>query len=51
MEIELAVAGALDAGVLTADLVAPGQSVSTQAATDAVLGHITQHCQVPELRD
>ena len=51
VEIELAVAAALDAGVLTADLAAPGRAVSTQAATDAVLERITQHCQVPELRD
>jgi 3-isopropylmalate dehydrogenase len=51
VEIELAVAAALDAGVLTADLAAPGRSVSTQAATDAVLEKITQRCQVPELRD
>jgi len=48
--IERAVAAALDAGALTADLAAPGQSVSTQAATEAVLGHITQHRKVPELR-
>ncbi len=51
LAIELAVAAALDAGALTADLAAPGQAMSTQAATDAVLERLEPRCHVAELRD
>ncbi|MFY2762740.1 3-isopropylmalate dehydrogenase [Arenimonas sp. MALMAid1274] len=51
LAVELAVACALDAGQLTADLAAPGQAIGTQAATQAVLDHLEARCQVPELRD
>lgn len=51
LAIELAVSAALDAGALTADLAAPGQAVTTQTATDAVLAHLEPRCHVTELRD
>jgi 3-isopropylmalate dehydrogenase len=51
LAIELAVSAALDAGALTADLAAPGQAVSTQAAADAVLERLEPRCHVAELRD
>jgi 3-isopropylmalate dehydrogenase len=51
LAIELAVSAALDAGALTADLAAPGQAVTTQAATDAVLERLEPRCHVAELRD
>ncbi len=51
LAIELAVATALDNGALTADLAAPGQALSTQAATDAVLERLEPRCHVTEHRD
>ncbi|TNJ32826.1 3-isopropylmalate dehydrogenase [Arenimonas terrae] len=51
LAVELAVAAALDSGALTADLAAPGQAVSTQAAADAVLERLEPRCHVAELRD
>jgi 3-isopropylmalate dehydrogenase len=51
LAVELAVAAALDGGALTADLAAPGQAVSTQAAVDAVLERLEPRCHVAELRD
>lgn len=51
LEVELAVAAALDDGALTADLAAPGQAVSTQTATEAVLERLEPRCHVTELRD
>jgi 3-isopropylmalate dehydrogenase len=51
LAIELAVSAALDGGALTADLAAPGQAVTTQAATDAVLERLEPRCHVAELRD
>ncbi|MBP6596154.1 MAG: 3-isopropylmalate dehydrogenase [Arenimonas sp.] len=50
-ELEAAVSSALDDGFLTADLAAPGQAISTTAATAAVLDRIAQPTHVPELRD
>ena len=51
LELELAVSAALDAGALTADLASPGQAVSTQAATEAVLERLEPRCHVADLRD
>ncbi|GAB1406231.1 3-isopropylmalate dehydrogenase [Thermomonas brevis] len=49
--VELAVSGALDAGVLTADLAGGRPAANTAAATRAVLEILHQPCQVAELRD
>ena len=38
--LEAAVAGAIDAGALTADLAAPGEALTTRAAADAVLARL-----------
>ena len=49
--VERAVFGALDAGVLTADLAGGRPAANTADATRAVLGILHQPCQVAELRD
>jgi 3-isopropylmalate dehydrogenase len=49
--LEQAVAGALDADVLTADLAPAGRAVGTAAMASAVLARIGEPCQVAELRD
>ena len=51
LEVELAVAAALDDGALTADLAAPGHAVTTQAALESVLERLEPRCHVSELRD
>ncbi len=49
--IERAVDGALNAQVFTNDLAASGRGVSTQAAAQAVVEQLNEHCYVAELRD
>ncbi|PNS08483.1 3-isopropylmalate dehydrogenase [Solilutibacter silvestris] len=49
--IEQAVASALAAGNLTADLAGGTSAIGTQAATRAVIDHFPLPCQVAELRD
>ncbi|HEY0661741.1 MAG TPA: 3-isopropylmalate dehydrogenase [Lysobacter sp.] len=49
--VELAVSKALDAGVHTADIAAPGRGVDTATATAAVLEQLHTDCHVAELRD
>ena len=49
--VERAVHGALEAGVLTADLAAGKPSVGTWQASAAVIEQLQLPCQVPELRD
>lgn len=49
--IERAVDGALNAQVFTNDLAAGGRGVSTQAAAQAVIEQLNEHCYVAELRD
>ncbi len=49
--VELAVSGALDAGIFTADIAGGRPASSTAAATRAVLDILHQPCQVAELRD
>ncbi len=49
--IERAVDGALNAQVFTNDLASGGRGVSTQAAAQAVVEQLNEHCYVAELRD
>ena len=49
--VELAVSGALDAGVMPADIASGRPAASTRHATRAVLEILKQPCQVMELRD
>ena len=49
--VELAVTGALDAGVMPADIASGRPAASTRDATRAVLDILKQPCQVMELRD
>ncbi|MFC4726665.1 3-isopropylmalate dehydrogenase [Coralloluteibacterium thermophilus] len=49
--IEQAMARALDAGALTADLAGPGTAIDTAAATRAVIAALDPPCQVAGMRD
>ncbi|MGY0505026.1 3-isopropylmalate dehydrogenase [Luteimonas sp. e5] len=49
--VEDAVAAALDAGTLTADVADAGHAVGTRAMTDAVLARVERDCPAVALRD